>query len=139
MRRSEHAVVAGEVPPRRWDRGGERAEELRGLERDVGAAVEVSALELDDSATALVERRTAVGERGAGAMAAEALESFAVVEVDMAVGVEGVAEQKGRATVRSLRRIGSGDTRSRLPGDVCRVECEDVATLVGVVCSRLRS
>ena len=87
----EHAVVASEMTARWWDQVAQAAGEIDRRERELGATVAQGTLEGEDDPTGWIEREPSVGDRGARAITAQALEAVAIVGVDKTTGVERVA------------------------------------------------
>ena len=84
----EHAVIAGEVRPRRRDRrdqGREATQELEGREHELGAPVAQRTLEGDPDPAGGVARQPGAGDRRAGTVAAPPFEQdiSRSVEIDL--------------------------------------------------------
>ncbi|MFO0686749.1 MAG: hypothetical protein U0234_32100 [Sandaracinus sp.] len=99
----EHAVVADEVPPRRWHDRGQARDEVERLEHDGVGAVLPRLLERVAHAPAVVLFEALGRERRARDVADEALEARSVttVEGDLGVHVDAVDVRVG-ARARAL-------------------------------------
>jgi len=122
--RAQDPVVADEVEAGRRDQGRELLDELLGLEDDVGRAVAPAVLEPVEKPPVLHPREALGGDRRAGHVAAEALESAAIpgggghvrVQADTAhagaaVAFERLVEGGARSptSLRELRRYANDD------------------------------
>jgi hypothetical protein len=87
----EHAVIASEMRPRWRTQGREPTQKLDRRERELGATVSQGTLEGHHHPSGWIAREPRVGDRRAGAVAAQPLEAVAILGLDETIGVERVA------------------------------------------------
>ena len=98
--RSENAVIAKHVKPRRRDEGAEACEKIEGVENDRARPVFPGGLEAVANSAVLTNVESVLCERRPGHVTAEALESLAVAAVDRDLGVDVDAADFGDRVVR---------------------------------------
>ena len=103
--RAEDPVVANQMEAGRRDQGRELFDELLGLEDDVGRAVAPAMLEPVEKPPVLHPREALGGDRRAGDVATEALESAAIAGGDGHVRVQADAAHAGAALAFEGRQI----------------------------------
>jgi hypothetical protein len=103
--RREHAVIARQMLSRRWDERGQLGQKLHRFALHGALAVWRGSLVLVANLAFVGPPEAFLGERGAEAVAAQALEAVAIVFVHGHVGVQREAGDERRAP--SGRTLGS--------------------------------
>jgi hypothetical protein len=96
----EDAVVASEMLSRRRDERGQAAQKLEGRKAQLCAPIAQRAPQFHDDVPRGIQREPGIGHRRPAAIATQALEALAVLGVNPALGVQGVAAQKCAAAKR---------------------------------------
>ena len=97
--RPEYSVVADKVAPRRWHQDRELAQQLRGLQHQLGPAVGERTLELIGQPAIGQGSEALQNDRSAGAVGEQASEPFAIVGVQVNARMQGESFDEGRVAL----------------------------------------